>query len=133
MAWPVRLRPVVTTDRLLTTTHRRFYFVTVMTNASVLLDALAEPTRRAILERLVLQPSAVGDIAREMPISRSAVSQHLQILKSVGLVTDQPDGRRRIYRVDPDALAIIRAYFDAFWKRSLISFQAAAQRPEGMP
>jgi DNA-binding transcriptional ArsR family regulator len=102
-----------------------------MTNASVLLDALAEPTRRAILELLVAQPSAVTDIARQMPISRSAVSQHLQILKSAGLVTDHADGTRRVYRVDPDALAILRAHFDAFWKRSLLSFQQTAQRPEG--
>src|SRR6266581_2352677 len=102
-----------------------------MTNASVLLDALAEPTRRAILERLAAQPSAVSDIAREMPISRSAVSQHLQILKSVGLVTDRADGTRRVCTVDPDALAVIRAYFDAFWTRSLAALRAAAeQQPE---
>ena len=102
-----------------------------MTNASELLDALAEPTRRAIVERLVRQPSSVSDIARDMPISRSAVSQHLQILKSVGLVSDMADGTRRIYHVDPAALAIIRGYFDAFWKRSLVSFQQAAERTEG--
>lgn len=101
-----------------------------MTNASVLLDALAEPTRRAILERLVAQPSAVSDIARDMPISRSAVSQHLQLLKSVGLVTDRAEGTRRIYQVDPDALAIICSYFDAFWKRSLTAFQNAAEQNE---
>ena len=71
------------------------------------------------------------DIAREMPISRSAVSQHLQILKSVGLVTDHAEGTRRVYRVEPDALAIIHSYFEAFWKRSLMSFQHAAQRSEG--
>ncbi len=98
-----------------------------------MLEALAEPTRRLILERLVARPSAVSDIARELPISRSAVSQHLQILKSVGLVTDHPVGTRRVYRVDPDALEMIRAYFDAFWKRSLVSFQDAVQRPEGEP
>jgi DNA-binding transcriptional ArsR family regulator len=104
-----------------------------MTNASALVDALAEPSRRAILERLVAQPAAVSDIARELPISRSAVSQHLQLLKSVGLVTDHADGTRRIYRVDPAALEIICAYFDAFWKRSLTSFQRAAERTGGQP
>ena len=102
-----------------------------MTNASELLEAIAEPTRRAIVERLAEQPSAVSDLARDMPITRSAVSQHLQILKSVGLVTDQAVGTRRIYRVDPDALAIIRAYFDAFWNRSLAAFQKAAEQPQG--
>jgi DNA-binding transcriptional ArsR family regulator len=104
-----------------------------MTNASVLLDAFAEPTRRAIVERLVAQPSSASDIARELPISRSAVSQHLQILKSVGLVHDHAEGTRRIYHVDPDALAIIRAYFDSFWKRSLVSFQRAAERTQEKP
>ena len=104
-----------------------------MTNASALIDALAEPTRRAILERLVAQPSAVSDIARDMPISRSAVSQHLQVLKSVGLVNDRAEGTRRIYHADPDALAIICSYFDAFWKRSLASFQETANRTEETP
>ena len=103
----------------------------MVTNARVLLDTLAEPTRREIVERLVARPSSVSDIARDLPISRSAVSQHLQILKSVGLVTDRPDGTRRIYRVDPEALAIIRAYFDTFWRRSLDSFQRAAERTQG--
>jgi DNA-binding transcriptional ArsR family regulator len=103
----------------------------VTTNAAALLDAIAEPTRRAIIERLVSRPSSVSDLARDMPITRSAVSQHLQILKSVGLVSDLADGTRRIYHVDPDALAIIRAYFDAFWKRSLASFQQVAERNEG--
>ena len=104
-----------------------------MTNASVLLDALAEPTRRAIVERLADRPSAVTDLARDLPISRSAVSQHLQILKSVGLVTDRAEGTRRVYQVDPDALAIIRGYFDSFWKRSLASFEQAARQSEDKP
>jgi DNA-binding transcriptional ArsR family regulator len=103
----------------------------VTANATVLLAALAEPTRREIVERLAERPSAVSDIARDMPITRSAVSQHLQVLKSAGLVTDRAEGTRRVYRVDPDALAIIREYFDAFWKRSLDSFQRAAERAEG--
>ncbi len=102
-----------------------------MTNASVLLDALAEPTRRTILERLVDRPAAVSDLAKDLPITRSAVSQHLQILKSVGLVSDRAVGTRRIYTVEPDAVAIIRAYFDAFWTRSLAAFRdAAEQQPE---
>ena len=104
-----------------------------MTNASEMLGALAEPTRRVILERLVAQPSAVSDIAREMPISRSAVSQHLQILKSVGLVTDHAEGTRRIYQVDPEALAIIRSYFDAFWKKISRLLPGRGPTPEGDP
>ena len=101
-----------------------------MTNAAALLDAIGEPTRRTILERLVDRPAAVSDLARDLPITRSAVSQHLQILKSVGLVTDRAVGTRRIYTVDPAALAIIRSYFDAFWTRSLAAFRDAAERPE---
>jgi DNA-binding transcriptional ArsR family regulator len=101
-----------------------------MTNASAMLDAIAEPTRRAIVERLADGPAAVSDLARDMPITRSAVSQHLQILKSVGLVNDRAVGTRRVYAVDPDALAMIRAYFDAFWTRSLAAFQAAAELPQ---
>lgn len=98
------------------------------TNASALVDAIAEPTRRAIVERLVDGPAAVTDLARDLPISRSAVSQHLQVLKSVGLVTDRAVGTRRIYAVDPDALAVIRAYFDAFWTRSVAAFRDAAEQ-----
>jgi DNA-binding transcriptional ArsR family regulator len=92
-----------------------------------MLEALAEPTRREIIERLVDRPAAVTDLARDLPISRSAVSQHLQILKSVHLVTDRAVGTRRIYSVDPDALAILRAYFESFWNRSLAAFRDAAE------
>ena len=101
-----------------------------MTNASALIDAIAEPTRRAILERLVDAPAAVSDLAKDMPITRSAVSQHLQVLKAVGLVNDRAVGTRRVYTVDPDALAVIRSYFDAFWNRSLAAFRDAAHQQE---
>jgi DNA-binding transcriptional ArsR family regulator len=100
-----------------------------MANVSALIEALGEPTRRSIVERLVEGPASVTDVARDLPITRSAVSQHLQILKSVGLVVDRAVGTRRIYTVDPEALAAIRAYFDAFWTRSLAAFQAAAELP----
>jgi DNA-binding transcriptional ArsR family regulator len=91
-----------------------------------MLEALAEPVRRQIVERLVERPSAVTELAREMPISRSAVSQHLQVLKRAHLVTDRAAGTRRIYQVDPDALAILRAYFESFWTRSLETFRELA-------
>lgn len=91
---------------------------------------MGDPTRRVLVERLAERPAAVTDLARDLPITRSAVSQHLQVLKSVGLVTDRAVGTRRIYSVDPDALAVIRAYFDAFWSRSLAAFQDAAEHPE---
>lgn len=97
-----------------------------MANADLMLEALAEPVRREIVERLVQRPSAVTELAEGMPISRSAVSQHLQVLKRVHLVTDHAAGTRRIYHVDPDALALLRAYFESFWTRSLETFRELA-------
>jgi DNA-binding transcriptional ArsR family regulator len=91
-----------------------------------MLEALAEPVRRQIVERLVERPSAVTELAQELPIGRSAVSQHLQVLKRAHLVTDRAAGTRRIYQVDPDALAILRAYFESFWSRSLETFRELA-------
>jgi DNA-binding transcriptional ArsR family regulator len=95
-------------------------------------SALADPTRRAIFERLARGPSAVGDLAREFPVSRPAVSQHLRVLKDAGLVTDRPDGNRRLYAVDPHGVEAMRAYFDTFWSDALAAFQKAAER-KGAP
>jgi len=69
----------------------------------------------------------VGDIARDLPVSRPAVSQHLRVLKDAGLVTERRDGARRLYRIDPDGLAAIRDYFDEFWNEALVAFKAAAE------
>lgn len=93
-----------------------------------MLEALGDPTRRAIFERIAARPSAVTQIANDLPVTRSAVSQHLKILKAAGLVTDHAMGTRRIYAVDPAALAAIREYFDSFWALSLQAFRAAAER-----
>jgi DNA-binding transcriptional ArsR family regulator len=95
------------------------------------LSALGDPTRRAIFERLGDRPSAVGELAREMPVSRPAVSQHLKVLKSAGLVIDRPAGARRIYQLDPDGVGALRAYLDQFWNRSLAAFKAAVEQGEG--
>ncbi|MGO9958893.1 MAG: ArsR/SmtB family transcription factor [Solirubrobacteraceae bacterium] len=97
-----------------------------MANVDRMLEALAEPVRREIVKRLVERPSAVTELAQDMPIGRSAVSQHLQVLKRAHLVTDHAAGTRRIYQVDPDALAILRAYFESFWTRSLETFRELA-------
>ncbi|MEO8678922.1 MAG: metalloregulator ArsR/SmtB family transcription factor [Vicinamibacterales bacterium] len=94
---------------------------------STALGALSDPTRRAIFERLVGGPSAVGDLANAFPVSRPAVSQHLRVLKRAGLVTDRAEGTRRVYQVHPPALDAIRAYFDKFWSTSLMSFKQAAE------
>jgi len=98
-----------------------------MTNPG--LNALGDPTRRAIFERLASAPSAVGELARECPVSRPAVSQHLRVLKDAGLVVDQQEGNRRIYRLDPDGVGALRAYFDQFWGQALAAFKAAAEQP----
>ena len=86
-------------------------------------DALGDPTRREILERLISRPRAVGELARELPVSRPAVSQHLRVLKEAGLVIAQPVGTRRIYRVDPDGLAALRDQLDRFWTQALSSYK----------
>jgi DNA-binding transcriptional ArsR family regulator len=89
--------------------------------------ALADPTRRAVFEQLRSGPRPVGELARNLPVSRPAVSQHLRVLKDAGLVTERREGTRRLYRIDPDGLAAIRDYFDDFWNEALAAFQAAAE------
>ena len=79
------------------------------------MDALGDPTRRAIFERLQSGPPAVGELARELPVSRPAVSQHLKVLKAAGLVRDRAQGTRRLYQVDPAGLAALRSYLETFW------------------
>jgi DNA-binding transcriptional ArsR family regulator len=92
------------------------------------LTALADPTRRAIFERLADRPHAVGELASRLPITRPAVSQHLKVLKDAGLVTDSRAGTRRIYQLDPEGVGALREYLDEFWNRSLAAFKAAAER-----
>ena len=96
-----------------------------------MIAALADPTRRAVFERLRGGPRAVGEIAAELPVSRPAVSQHLRVLKEAGLVTERKDGTRRLYRVDPDGVAELRAYFEGFWTDALAAFKAAAEAEQG--
>jgi DNA-binding transcriptional ArsR family regulator len=100
-----------------------------MTNHEIVLEALADPTRRAIFERLARSPGAVGELASGLPVSRPAVSQHLKVLKTAGLVTDHAAGTRRVYSVNPAGLVGIRDYFEKFWQQSLARFTAAAAQP----
>jgi DNA-binding transcriptional ArsR family regulator len=88
-----------------------------------LFAALADPTRRAIFERVAERPRAVGELARDLPVSRPAVSQHLKVLKDAGLVTDRSEGNRRIYRADPAGLAALRAQLDTYWKQALATYE----------
>ena len=85
-------------------------------------DALSDGTRRVIVARLAEGPLAVGELARDLPVSRSAVSQHLKVLKDAGLVTERPAGTRRIYRLNPVALAALRDQLDTYWQRSLDAY-----------
>src|SRR5215468_10495839 len=92
------------------------------------LTALADPTRRRVFERLKSGPQSVGAIARRMPVSRPAVSQHLKVLKEAGLVTDRPEGTRRVYYIDPNGLGALRAWLDQFWEHGLAAYQAEVER-----
>ncbi len=95
------------------------------------LTALADPTRRTIFEHIAERPSAVGELADRLPVTRPAVSQHLKVLKDAGLVRDRKDGTRRIYALDPAGLEGLRAYLEEFWRRSLAAFkEAVEQQPE---
>jgi DNA-binding transcriptional ArsR family regulator len=92
--------------------------------------ALADGTRLAIVARLAEGPQAVGKLAAGLPVSRSAVSQHLKILKDAGLVQDVAEGTRRIYRLNPVALAALRDQLDTYWQRALAGYAEAAQTPD---
>jgi DNA-binding transcriptional ArsR family regulator len=92
------------------------------------LAALADPTRRRVFERLKSGPRPVGAIARGMPVSRPAVSQHLKALKEAGLVADRPEGTRRVYFIDPHGLGALRKWLDQFWDEALAAFQAEVEK-----
>jgi DNA-binding transcriptional ArsR family regulator len=93
------------------------------------MDALGDPTRRAILERLLHGPMAVGELAETFPVSRPAISQHLKILKTANLVIDRAEGTRRLYQVNPEGIDELRRFFDRFWSAALASFKTAADKP----
>jgi DNA-binding transcriptional ArsR family regulator len=94
------------------------------------LQALADPTRRQVFERLGKGPMPVGQLAQGLPVSRPAVSQHLKVLKEAGLVAEDKDGTRRIYRIDPHGLARLRAWLDQFWETALDAFKAQVEQSE---
>ncbi|MEO8036182.1 MAG: metalloregulator ArsR/SmtB family transcription factor [Acidobacteriota bacterium] len=94
------------------------------------LAALADPTRRAIFERLSVRALSVGELAAELPVSRPAVSQHLKVLKDARLVTVRSAGTRNVYAVDPKAVAAMRAYLDRFWNNAMAAFKKAVEEEE---
>jgi DNA-binding transcriptional ArsR family regulator len=91
-------------------------------------SALADGTRRAIIACLAEEPQAVGRLAAGLPVSRSAVSQHLKVLKDAGLVSERVAGTRRIYRLNPAAVAALRDQLDTFWQRALAGYADAAEQ-----
>ena len=95
------------------------------------MDALGDPTRRAIFERLASGPAAVGRLAEGLPISRPAVSQHLRVLKDAGLVSDRQIGTRRIYALEPEGVLAVREYWDRFWSEALSAFRVSAEQRAG--
>ena len=98
------------------------------TNERPELDALGDPTRRALFEALIRKPQAVGELADAFPISRPAVSQHLKVLVESGLLSVRQDGTRRIYAANPSGIAKLCADVEQFWRDSLVSFKAAAEK-----
>ncbi|MCT7660416.1 ArsR/SmtB family transcription factor [Mycobacterium deserti] len=100
-------------------------------SASAVLDALGDKTRRAILEKLIDGPVAVGVLADQLPISRPAVSQHLRVLKDADLVVESVAGTRRLYRVNEAGLMALRDYLDRFWAQTLAGFKETVERLEG--
>ena len=94
------------------------------------MSALGDPTRRAIFERLATGPTPVGELAKDLPVSRPAVSQHLKVLKEAGLVTDLQAGTRRLYQLDPRGIDVLRAYLDQFWNHALATFKEVAEHTD---
>lgn len=99
-----------------------------MTYHDAALATLSDPTRRALMERLRAGPRAVGELARGLPVSRPAVSQHLKVLKQARLVTDRAEGTRRVYQIDPQGLGAIRRWLDQFWDASLSAFKDEVEK-----
>ena len=93
-------------------------------------SALGDPTRRAIVERLAERPHAVGELAEQLPVSRPAVSQALKVLKDAGLVSERAAGTRRIYRLNPVAVAALRDQLDTFWNRALTNYAHVVEQEE---
>jgi DNA-binding transcriptional ArsR family regulator len=104
-----------------------------MANAQSAFTALSDPTRREVFQRLRSGGRSVGEIARDLPVSRPAVSQHLKVLKDAGLVTDRAEGTRRVYHIDPKGLGAMRAWLDQFWDVALQSFATEVARSEKEP
>src|SRR5690242_163440 len=98
--------------------------------SNLALDALGDPTRRTIFERLADRPRSVGELADGLPVSRPAVSQHLKVLKNAGLVRDRAVGTRRVYQLDPNGVRALRDQIDGFWSKALATYKQLVEQPE---
>jgi DNA-binding transcriptional ArsR family regulator len=105
-------------------------FVKANHDRDIAWGALGDATRRSIVEVLAERPRAVGELARQLPVSRPAVSQHLKVLKEAGLVTDRVAGTRRIYRLNPDGVAALRDQLDTYWNRALAGYRDAVEQSQ---
>ncbi len=92
------------------------------------MEAMADATRLAIIQKLANGPLAVHDLASTLPVSRPAVSQHLRILKDAGLISDRKAGTRRFYQLNPEGVALLRAHFNQVWEKAMSAFQIAAEQ-----
>jgi DNA-binding transcriptional ArsR family regulator len=99
----------------------------VTTDQLAAISALGDGTRLAIFELLADGPRPVGKLAAELPVTRPAVSQHLKVMKEAGLVLEQRQGTRHLYRLDPEGIGAIRTYFERFWNHALAAFKAAVE------
>jgi DNA-binding transcriptional ArsR family regulator len=97
-----------------------------MTSAGM--AALSDATRREVFQMLAAGPSSVAEIARRLPVSRPAVSQHLRVLREAGLVTARAQGTRHLYQLDPSGIAALRDYLDSLWQTALVQFKREAER-----
>lgn len=116
----------VSRNEPLTATNRSCRLTNMPASVDVVLDALGDRTRRAILEKLAAGPTAVGVLAEQLPVSRPAVSQHLRVLKGAELVVESIAGTRRLYRLNRSGLQVVRDYFDRFWETALDNFAILA-------
>lgn len=100
-----------------------------MTDDIAQLTALADPTRRAVFELVAERPRSVAEIKRALPVTQSAVSQHLRVLREAQLVRAEPKGASNIYHIDPDGLAHLRAELDRFWSKTLAAYRTTVEQP----
>jgi DNA-binding transcriptional ArsR family regulator len=100
-----------------------------MTDNTAQITALGDPTRRQIFELVAERPRSVAELTRAMPVSQSAVSQHLKVLRETSLVRAEPKGASNVYHIDPAGLGQMRAWLDRFWSKTMAAYKLAVEQP----